>query len=465
MCEQRVRRVLIIILCLVLLRGLIYSLLIPFDQSPDEKHHFKLIKAKHLQLNHATEEERQHTAAQLEMVFRYLASPEKLSQKYLAQDFARAKLPDAPSSWQLSYLINGWVLKLLALENVRDEIYVLRGLSILCGVFIVFCAFLVVRELVPDNEFLIIGVPTLITFIPQFSAMNGAITNDKFAEVFVALMFWIMVKIFKNGMQGGYVVAYMLSMGLAILSKRTTIFALPVFLVALLVYFWKGSLGLRFHLILIVVFIGITLGMNALAWYVDEIRKSTDSKVILFLREYMIWLSPYTIRYFFQSLFSLESLLYYAKFFTVMYWSFWGIFGYMTIHLHHFWYLLAALSQFLAGCGLAKLVWRVKRKTTLYAPWQVKILYLFGLSVLLAVMLPFLRFIVVRGQNPMLPQGRYLFPVLIPIGIFTLLGLEQLIASRYHRLIGAIGLLGLLLLDIVSLSNYILLNFHRMALF
>ncbi len=44
------------IICLVILRGLMYGLIIPFDQAPDEKHHFLLIKAKHLQMSGASSE-------------------------------------------------------------------------------------------------------------------------------------------------------------------------------------------------------------------------------------------------------------------------------------------------------------------------------------------------------------------------------------------------------------------------
>ena len=50
-----------LIIGLVMLRGLIYGLLIPFDQAPDEKHHFLLIKAKQLQLRHASQDETQET--------------------------------------------------------------------------------------------------------------------------------------------------------------------------------------------------------------------------------------------------------------------------------------------------------------------------------------------------------------------------------------------------------------------
>ena len=465
MDATRRQRLILLILGLIVIRGLIYSILIPYDHAPDEAHHFQLIKAKALQLRHASVEEQRQIAAQVQLTWCYLFYPESCPDKRSLQDFLGSKLPSPPPSSQLYYLLTAGTLNILSLENIRDEVYVVRGLSILCGLLIVVFAVLVMQEIFPDKLSLSVGVPAFMTFIPQFSAMNGVITNDKFAEVFVALMFWMIVKILKNGMRRSYLAIYLLSMGFALLSKRTALFVFPVFLVLLLSYYWKGSLGLWFHLVLIAVFLGIALGTNSLAWYVDEIRKSTENPVIHFLREYLIWVSPSALTHFLSTLVSSESLKYYAKFFIVMYWSFWGLFGYMTIHLHHFWYLLTAFGQALAGCGIVSVVWRVKVKRIAFPQWQAKILYVFGISIFFAVLLPFLRFVVVRGYDPMLPQGRYLFPVLIPISLLTLVGLEQIVGARYHRLVGTIGLIGLLLLDMVSLSKYILLNFHGLSLF
>ena len=98
---------------------------------------------------------------------------------------------------------------------------------------------------------------------------------------------------------------------------------------------------------------------------------------------------------------------------------------------------------------------------------KVKILYLFAVSIVLVIFMMFLRSVVFasRSSDPFLAQGRRLFTVILPIGILTVLGLERLFQPRYHRLIGAIGIIGLIILDGVCLSNYILLNFHLMSFF
>jgi len=230
MDDKRLQKIIIVILCLVLMRGLLYGLLIPFDRAPDEGYYFNLIKAKQLQISHASVEEQQHVAAQMELTRYYLLHPEANPQKYSLQDFAKAELSEPPPSREIYYLFSAWILKILSLENIRNEIYVIRGLSMLCGVIVVLFSFLIARELFPENVFLLVGIPVFITFIPQFSAMNGAINTDKFAEIFAALLFWLMVRIFKYGKNRIYLPACILTIGLAVLSKRTTMFLLPLFL-------------------------------------------------------------------------------------------------------------------------------------------------------------------------------------------------------------------------------------------
>jgi 4-amino-4-deoxy-L-arabinose transferase-like glycosyltransferase len=457
MDDKRLQKIIIVILCLVLIRGLIYGLFIPFDRAPDENYYFNLIKAKQLQISHTFGEKQQHVAAQMELTRYYLLHPEANPQKYSLQDFAEAELSDPPPSREIYYLFMAWILKTLSLENIRDEIYVIRGISVLCGMIVVLFSFLVVRELFPENFFLLTGVPVFIAFIPQFSAMNGAINTDKFAEVFAALLFWLIVRIFKYRRGRIYLPACILTIGLALLSKRTTMFLLPLFLIFLFVYYWKSTFGLWMHLVLFALFIGIAIGQHYLAWYAE--------KTEWVLKDYLIWLPPHKIRLLLSEFLSPDSLKYCAKFFTVIYWSFWGVFGYMRIHLHHFWYVLTASIQFLSICGLLKSVLHVKMKKLFIERWKVKTYYVFAISIILVVLVMFLRSVVFRFEDPVLAQGRRLFTVIIPISVLMMFGLEGLIHSRYHRLVGAIGIIGLLILDVVCLSNYILLNFYGRSLF
>jgi len=449
----------LIFISLAIVRGLLYCLVIPFDQAPDEKYHFLLIKAKQMQLKGASKEERQQVAAHVEAALAQLLYVETPAERLTWERFRGSNLPAPPPSRQIYYLVTAAILRLCSLAEVRNEIYLLRGFSILCGAVVVGLAILIARELFPSERFLQLGIPIFIIFIPQFSAMNGVISNDKLAEVFATLLLWMLVRIFKQGFSWGYGLTYLLTIGLAFLSKRTTYFLLPLSLLAIFLYFWKDRIGLRMHLYLLggmLLVVGIGYGLLWLPgmyhWVHDHIISIPDARHL-----------PKAI--FRPELFTAATLLHIAKFFTVMYWGFWGIFGYMTIHVHHFWYIAAACAQILAMLGLLKYAMLTKQRNAVSKTWQDRLLYLFGASVLFALLIPVLRSIILKFDTPDLTQGRYLFTIMIPISTLTVFGLSTLFPPKYHRWVGGIGLGALCLFDTVVLVKYLFLNFHHATFF
>ncbi len=449
----------VMILCLVAIRGLLYCLIVPFDRTPDEKHHFKLIKAKQLQLQNASIEEIQRAAAEIEVVTYYSQYPTQQETKRIREHFSGATLPKPPAASMIYYLLNAFALRLWSFQTILSDIYAVRGGSIVCGMLVVLISFFIASELFPNQTSLIIGTPLLSAFIPQFSAMNGSINNDKLTEVFVAILFLLIVKIVKYGMRPRYTVSYLFVLLLALFSKRTALFMVPLSLVVLFVYYWRHSLRGRMHLTMLAI-LAAMLGIVYLLLWNDEIHRLIARRVI--------WMPPASelhTFFFHPDTLSLERLKYSAKFFIVMYWSFWGIFGYMNIHLHHVWYIGLAVLQLCSLGGIITYAYQVTRGTLRRPEWEIKALYLFVVSIFLVVTVPFLRSVIFNPQNPHLTQGRYLFPALIPICLLTVFGLKQLIPSGYERVLGAAGVIGLVVLDAVCLSKYILLHFHSLSVF
>lgn len=454
MDRKILHQVVFIIICLALIRGLLYGLIIPINQTPDELHHFKLIKASQLKLEQAGIQEKSETAARIGLAMYYVRYPETQQQRSIA-DFQKETLPQPFSSLNIYYTFAGWFLHVLELENIRDEMYAVRGLSILLGTVVIGLSFLLAHELFVQTPFLLIGVPLLITFVPQFSAMNGSINNDKFAEIFSALVLLYMVRMLKHGITGVSLALFLGTVGLAILGKRTSLFLLPLTVLFFLVYYWKGTLGFKMHLVLILMSLGLVIGGFFLLRYVHAGGA---------LAQYVIEIPAYKIRelLFRSAIFSPEALKHYAKYFIVLYWSFWGVFGYMTIHLHHLWYTVVAVVQVIALGGLGYFIWKVKRRQWSVEQWKAKSLYLYALSIVFAVIIAFFRSNILRFEFS-LTQGRYLFPVIIPISLLTVFGLSVVIPPKHYRMIGLLGLLGLLIFDSVCLLNYILLNFYSIS--
>ena len=448
-----------LILCLAALRGLIYCVAIPFDQAPDEKHHFALIKAKQLELAGASADTVRQEAARYESTWMSLLHPEASPTSGTPEDAEYGFPSSLPPSSQFYYFVTANILHRCSLERMRDEIYLMRGVSIVCGVLVVGIAALIARELFPSDRFLCVGIPVFITFVPQFSAMNGVISNDKFAEVFAALLFWMLVKMFKEEKPWQYGAAYLLVMGFALFSKRTTYFLLPISLLLVFLWRWKGRIGFRMHVALfagIMAMIGLMYGLLWIPtlhlWVHDHIISIPEAREL-----------PRAV--FRPELFTGATLLHIAKFLTVMYWGFWGIFGYLTIHLHHFWYVAAACVQGVALIGLGRLTIRAKRRRCHVEFWKARVYYLFGASIVLSLLIPVFRSIILLFGEPDLTQGRYLFTVMIPISVFTMLGVAALCPAKYRRFVGGAGLFAMIALDSSALLHYILLNFQYVAIF
>ncbi|PID60312.1 hypothetical protein CSB45_00565 [candidate division KSB3 bacterium] len=451
--------ILAIIVCVTLIRGTMYGLVIPFDRAPDEKHHFMLIKAKQMQLRGASPDERQRTAARIEVAWRYLLYPGTSPDKYSLEQFSDRTLLPPLSSFHVYYFVAAWLLEFYSLESIQSDIYVIRGASILCGALVVVMAALIARDLFPESYFLCLGIPLFISFVPQFSAMNGVINNDKPAEFFAALAFWLLVRMNKYGFSWTRGLGYLTVCLLALMSKRTTIFLLPLSLLLLFLYLWKGRIGLRMHGVLFGAFI-IMLLLGYLVLWIPAMYTLVDEHLISIPE--LRYLPRSLLR---PELFSTVMLLHTAKFFTVMYWGFWAVFGYMTIHVHHFWYVAAAAVQTLALLGLLLLIVRTKRGLVSCEPWRVKVYYLFGAAIVFSLLIPVLRSIVLRFDMPDLTQGRYLFTAMVPICTLTLLGIKELFPPRALRVAGATALMMLFALDAVCLGKYILVNFHDISLF
>jgi hypothetical protein len=52
-------------------------------------------------------------------------------------------------------------------------------------------------------------------------------------------------------------------------------------------------------------------------------------------------------------------------------------------------------------------------------------------------------------------QGRYLFPVIVPIAILMSIGISELFPQKTHKAVGTILFLGFLFLNIASLFYFI----------
>jgi hypothetical protein len=111
--------------------------------------------------------------------------------------------------------------------------------SVLLSALAVLGAFLTARELFPQDRFLQLGVPLLIAFIPGRTFINSMINNDVAAELVMALQFAVWTRIFRRGWSIRRALALVALIVAGLWVKRTTAFAIPLAVIALIVYHWN----------------------------------------------------------------------------------------------------------------------------------------------------------------------------------------------------------------------------------
>ncbi|MHB1415130.1 MAG: hypothetical protein ACYC1C_07735 [Chloroflexota bacterium] len=137
-------------------------------------------------------------------------------------------------------------------------------------------------------------------------------------------------------------------------------------------------------------------------------------------------------------------------FMTTTFRSFWAQFGWMGVLVDSRIYLALALLSAAATVGFAIWVWRLSRRRALYAESERLALALLGFCAVLVF-----GELIYYNLTFIQAQGRYLFPAIVPIGLFFVAGLLSLVP----RLLAPVAVLGLymalLALDYVCLFRFI----------
>jgi len=467
--------VLLLLLGLSLVRGVIYSAIIPPWQAPDEFRHFEYIKL----LN---QERRLLTAQDTSLPLQKEIIASMIEHDYWK--FGRFMFPFDPQNppksfkeiiWPadpywlfhppLYYLLGASSLVFVNQGDVDLQLYVVRLISVILGTLVVFVAFLTAKQLFPEDNFLIIGIPAFIVFLPMHTFITGAVNNDNLAELLVSLFILVLAKILKDGLSSSRIASAGFLIVLGLLAKRTAILTIPILMATALLYFWEGGLHFSFNLsrtrvgfMVGIVVIGVITGL--LYW---ETWQGLWASFFSALRPYLILIPGAD----FSGLFTPEGISLLILYARVLFESFWAYFGWMKVYLDPIWYQLIALVSVVAIGGVGTFLIRTVTKPTTLALWQKKYLLLFFLCVIFAIAIAMFygvrvwaHFQSFRPMERPKPQGRYLFPAIIPIATLFMLGLRELVPIRYHKLWLPICVGGFILLDSVSLIRYIIPFFY-----
>ncbi len=464
---MRDKRWWLLLIALGLVRGLLYSALIPPWQGPDEPQHYEYVrllreKGRLLQWGDSTPTVEQEVIASMGQfdywrTGRYVYPGSTFNEIW---DGYAHDLQQPP----LAYLLYLGAL-LIAPDDVALQLYLMRLLSVLLSLIVIIAALEVASMLWPAHSSLRWAIPAFIVFLPTYMAMGGMVNNDHLAEVAVSLVLASWVVAFKQGLSIPLVGALIMLSPIGLLAKRTAIILLPLHVIAAVIYLWlhhRRVLSGK-NVILALLASGLALsiifwtGNSGLTWLSKHrpIIAEWLLKIYLFLPSKNFPLSldhPYL---------SSEALQLYAHYARFLFETFWGRFALLQVCWPPALYILAGLLSLLALTGLVLFARRVVTRTYSLQDWQLATFLLFAFSAAVMVILIYAneirRWDIEWGGWP---QGRYLFPTIVPIATLFVLGWSELVPPR-HRRMWVTALIGILIgLDTFSMTSLIIPYFY-----
>jgi len=135
--------------------------------------------------------------------------------------------------------------------------------------------------------------------------------------------------------------------------------------------------------------------------------------------------------------------------------GFWANFGWLTIPLDWIWYALLASLALVSLVGLGRGGVRMAlarlRQGSAPAPWQDRALVLLFMAVSLTILQVFLPMFGRDWQ----PQGRYMFPALVPVATLFTLGWREIVPTRWRGLFIIPWVAAFVALDALCVVGYL----------
>lgn len=352
------------------------------------------------------------------------------------------------------------------------DLFAVRMVSVLMGIVVVIGTYAIGREVFPARPQLALAAMALVAFLPQHVAVLSSVTNDALSQMVIVLIILSLVRYLKHTGVTAWGIGFWVGVGF--LTKATTYFyagvALLVILMAILLYRTQKQNPLFEWLRAVYVFLAVSLVMGAMWWgrniavygFPDFLGLGAHNNVVIGQPRTTEWIAQQGfadyLRGTIQTTFN----------------SFWGQFGWMALPLPQHIYRVIHVLVFLALTGLIinTVMLRMQRSSrTLITPFvdvngemyrrnsgslQRSIWTMMAVSLILSV-LAFIYYNLEFVQ----PQGRYLYPGLIPFALIFVLGLDgwrQILIGRIRasRWLLPIGLMSFAVLDVWLLMRFII---------
>ena len=431
------------ILLLTLVRGVIYASIVPPWQAPDEPAQFERVRASQsiLEWNSTSENEPDWYDDLIVSLF-----------TFNHWDFTKSSrpeyVPNSPAGNYIplyqeiygglygsrpAYVAIGWPLFLARSQHITLQLYWVRLNTVLMNVGIVVLAYLITKTIFPTQSFLILGVPLLIMFNPQHTHILSTVNNGNFAELLATLTLYFVIRSVIKGFSWVNSFLILIFSLLAIWAKATAYFLPFVIATIGVFYLWQYRRYWRWLIAPTIIAVGVSLYFIPLRFKLLLITTWQN------LDTGALGLDPIVPLDLFR--------------------SFWAMPGAAVVKLHPVWYQLLAIGCILAVIGLAicaKVNYRKFFLKQYQSQFQAIVILIVAATVALGILLSWNTL----TNTIIYRQGRSIYPVIVPISLFIMLGWQQLIPPIWRNQSLIPISLALFLFDTMVLFNYIVPFFY-----
>jgi len=323
----------------------------------------------------------------------------------------------------LNYIIASLSINLGNKFGIERDYLAARMSSVFFGLIFVFFFYLFLRKMFEKNILLVFAILISTIFIPQVTFIFSYLNHEAYSLASSSFLLFAIYYFFTNPKEH-YKTKYFLLLGLAIalqLFAKSNFYLLLLIPAIILPYeFWKDK---KIYLKNLFVLVGLILILSG--WFF--LRNYLLYKDLLGVKTYQfITRSNFGTRTYAQAGWNLYDVLFKSHWLEETASSFYGRFGYMTIEIDPVMQWIFRFFVFLGIVGLIKKTLQVKKEKIFSIAKQQALLILFIFLIPINIAISLHNTLYFDFQN----QGRYLFPVLMPLAILVNLGLFGLVKNK-----------------------------------
>jgi 4-amino-4-deoxy-L-arabinose transferase-like glycosyltransferase len=340
----------------------------------------------------------------------------------------------------LNYVIAAVFINFKNIAGIERDYLATRMSSVFFGIIFVSLFYLFLKKIFKNNNFLVYSTLVSTIFIPQVTYIFAYVNQEAYSlasSVFLILVSFIFWQISLKKLEKKYFLLLGFSVAVHLFSKPNFYLLFLVPLMILVFKFWQEKYFPIKNLLVSAILVFLLSG-----WFF--IRNWILYKDLIGLKTFQeFYQKNFVTRTFSQAGWNFYDMLFKSKWLEETLSSFYGRFGYMTIEIDPTMQWIFRGFLFLGLVGLLKKLSEIKKVKLFwgnYLPYTI-----FSFLIPINIFLSLWNSLYFDFQN----QGRYLFPILIPLMVLVNKGIFGLVKNEESQKNVAIAII----------TGSILLNF------